>query len=799
MLIRNKITVFSLLIVLVVNIQSMGQESTTISSLDVTDAIVGESINFEASLLQPEVTSNVRLAYKVFSETEFTFVDMEMIANKANYVLSGDEVQLPSIQYYLIVQLTNGTVETFPADIPELNTPLELVVAEKPQKEKEIILLSPTPGERLALEDLFISVSFVRAPDNVDVSATKITIGDTDISDLVLVAGDLILFNSANFPGTVPSGDQNLSIQVYDKEGNLYHSINSRFFASTREIIQEEAEAFTYRGNLKAESRNENFNKESLWFNNLSADLNASYSDWDFRGYAYVTSEEKTDQQPRNRFFVEAKTDWMNIRGGDSYPRFPKLIMNGKRVRGVSGDIELGFFNVKAAYGDIKRGVEGQLLNVYSAEDAPLQSNIINIDESKYGQPFGEINAGTFRRDIFALRPSFGSGENFQWGFTYFHSKDDVNSIEFGGSPRENVALGTDMRINIDNRNIIVRGSAAVTLYNDDISGGDLTDAQIDSVFGAEDSFVDVDPDIIKDIKSILGSFITVNQNIGPINPQELSSLGAEASIQLNYFNNNLKASYIYRGNEYTSFGQDFIRKDIKGFNIVDRIGVWQNRLFLTLGMERLQDNLQETKFSTTTYNTYNAAISLFPRMNIPNITVSFSRNENNNNIDIADPTLAIYFVDYSTNRISTNLSYPFETGIKHNSSLSFSTSSTEDKGINQMTADVLSTSLSLNSFWSRDLTSYFNFTFFDSDIANQQYQYFTVSLGGKYRLLQDKLELRATIKPTFGDLEQQVFDMLADYRFIDNLSLGFQFRLFRRPNISTDSIAGLTLRYNLI
>ena len=34
----------------------------------------------------------------------------------------------------------------------------------------------------------------------------------------------------------------------------------------------------------------------------------------------------------------------------------------------------------------------------------------------------------TFERGLFAVRPSFGSGKNFQLGLFYVHTKDSINN-----------------------------------------------------------------------------------------------------------------------------------------------------------------------------------------------------------------------------------------------------------------------------------------------------------------------------------------------------------------------------------
>ncbi len=91
--------------------------------------------------------------------------------------------------------------------------------------------------------------------------------------------------------------------------------------------------------------------------------------------------------------------------------------------------------------------------------------------------------------------------------------------------------------------------------------------------------------------------------------------------LRLNYFDNVLKLSYIFRGNDYMSFGQTYLRKDIRGFNIMDRVRLFENRIFATLGYERLHDNTDSTKVATTNFTNYNLAVSYVPQPGLPSFT----------------------------------------------------------------------------------------------------------------------------------------------------------------------------------
>lgn len=795
---------YAFLFIFLYTVSTYSQVSDYVSSLRHGDAKEKSPVTITAELMQIEQISAVNIAYKIFGENEYQKLEMLITGSSASVTLPQEAVIPPYIDYYLIIDLKDGTTRTYPEGIDQGVSTLQLAVSGVTEKDKEIIVLSPTEGEYLTHENLLISVSFVKAPSDVDVSKTKIFLNDADVTSLALFAGDLIVLSGESAEGSIPMGSSLLKIEVYDKEGILYHTISKSFQVVTTEVFAEVTGRWKYFGNLRGESRSENYSSSSTWYNNLSANLNAEYEGWNFNGYLYFTSEEKKYLQPYNRYAASIKNgDWLELRVGDTYPRFPNLILDGKRIRGVSGELNFGAFNIQATYGETVKKIEGQLIRTYQAGEAPLGSNIIAIDENKYNAPYGEVSLGTFSRNLLAIRPSFGSGENFQWGFTYLHSIDDKESVELNARPQENAVFGTDMKIALDDQNFVITSQAAVSMHNTDISSGNLTDAQIDSIFGGD--YYSIDPDDVKKIRDILGKFITVNQFVGPLNPQEFASLAGEAALNMNYLNNALRVSYIYRGNDYFSFGQSFLRTDVKGINVVDRIRMFDNKLFLSVGYEKLEDNLQETKVATTKYQTINTSLSFFPRTNFPNVTVGFSRFDNTNNLSLKDTTYKFYVVDDLTSRFFVQLSYDFIAGIRHNSSLSFTTQKRDDESYSPVNSTYNSATITFNSYWNRQLSSIFQLVYSSTELervdrtadtrTTQPYDYVTLVVGGKYKLLEDKLLLSATLSPSFGDFKRQALDLLADYNILANLSLAFQARIYRIPDKATNSIIGLVTR----
>ncbi len=771
----------------------LAQESNYILNVKTSEAKSGNSVNIVAELMSSENIQSIELAYKISGENEFKRLEMQLAGTNATVNIPGVDVIPPVIEYYFLINLKDGTSQTYPAEIEKGISPLQLSV-QTITDEEEIIVLSPSDNEIVTPSDFLVSVSFIKAPSNIDLNRTKIYLNNIDVSQNLLIAGDLIVLSAENL-SNLKYGNTLVKIEVYNKDGNLYQILNRSVQIVTRETAEEIESKLKFNGSIRAESRNEYFNKATLWYNNLSTDLKVTSGDWLVNAQLYTTSEEKKYLQPYNRYTLSIQNgDILKLQLGDSYPQFPNLILNGKRVRGFNGELNLGAFNIQAAYGEIVRKIEGELLEKYLKENAPLAYDIITINEDKYGYPYGRVKLGTYSRNLFAVRPSFGSGENFQLGFTYMHSKDDPNSVEFASRPQENAIISTDLMFAFDEQNIVFTSQAAVSIYNRDISTGTLSDEKIDSIFGEGKAF-DIDPDQIKTIKKYLGNIITVNQYIGPLNPQKLASLAGEASISLNYLNNSLKAMYVYRGNDYLSFGQPFIRTDVKGFNVSDRIRMFRNQFFISLGYEKLEDNLQKTKIATTIYETYSVTASLFLRANFPNITLGYNRYKNNNGIKISDTVYNKYIIDDFTERFSLLLSYDVKLGVRHNTLLSITTQKKDDNSLRNADANYNSVTFSINSFWDRNFNSIVQLLYSSTEISQSLYKYFTLTAGAKYRMLENKLSISATISPSFGDFKRQALELLAEYNLFRNLLLTFQARIFRFPGSSTNSIVGLSTR----
>ena len=773
----KKVTFFVVLFLFGLIPTTFAQISSVVSEVKIGVAKENETLTIEARFQPSSSVTKAVIGYRSFGQNEFTYSDMIVQGSSAFFTIPAAEVLPPNIEYFMKFSMTTGAEETYPEEFLKSNTPIQIQVQGVSGKDKEVLVMSPEKGEKILTEEFFISISLLRASDIVNKSATKIYLDNKDITNLALFADDIIIISPENFQIQLKDGLHNLSVELYDTTNTLYHSVSSQFVILNPSYALLGQSAINYAGDVRLESRNENIQTVGTWYNNLNVNLQADYKGFNLLSNVYVTSEEKKYLQPNNRYMVSLSNDYAAVTVGDHYPKYPSLVLNGKRVRGFSGEVNLGFFNIQTSFGEISRDVEGTFIQYKDT----LGGNIIAVDSIKHnGNKYAEVYPGTFKRSLLAIRPSFGRGENFQFGLSFLHVKDETGSIEYGTAPKENLVLGTDLMFGFDNQNILFTTQAAFSLLNNDISQGSLTDSQIVSIFGS-DGLININPEDVKKLRDQVSGLFTVNQYVTPLNPQKLPSLAAEAALSFNYFDNYLKGSYVYRGDQYSSFGQSYVRTDVAGINVLDRLRLFENKFFVSLGYESLQDNLQKTKRATTTFQTLNTSVSFYPRTNLPSIIVGYTRLNNTNGLspikDPADSTAYLSAIDDITNRISTQLSYNFEWHYRHSVSLSFVNSTRDDKSYANYDIENSSVTVSSGTRWFDNLSSSFNISMNNSKVDTTSFSYVSLSFGANYSMLQEKLLLSGSFSPSFGDYKRTSFDASALYYLMSNLTMQLQFR----------------------
>ena len=459
-----------------------------------------------------------------------------------------------------------------------------------------------------------------------------------------------------------------------------------------------------------------------------------------------------------------------------------------------------------------------------------------------------------YGRNFLAVRPSFGSGENFQLGFSIIKSTDDTTSIKYGNYPADNFVAGTDLLIAFDNQKFKWTTQVAFSLNNTDITGGNYSDEDfrqyklsgLSSTATADDSAKALkDAQDLIDLAKLGRSFIVVNPNLSPLDPTSgFPSLAVESELILNYFNNYIRALAFRRGKNYTSFGNEYVQTDIAGLNLSDRIRLFDNRAMTSFSYETKWNNIgNENTQPRTTFNTFNGSVTAYPGVSLPTLTLGYGFNTRKNPIDLSmyyatnrpivmdGDTTAIsdwslirngYTViptsdgrntaDEITNRFFFASNYDFQMGAHHSATVTLSTANKKDNTFYKRNQDNLSASASLTTTYRIPLQTILSFIISNnatyaalqdtakgylSTTQKQTFNYQTVSFTARYRLFNERLNVLATLAPSFGDFKRFLIQGGIDYQVIDNHYIVGQVEVIQNPGKNSDVIASIIYRFN--
>ncbi len=548
----------------------------------------------------------VQVLYRFSGETRFKALPMknEGFTYLAQIDLPDEESGL--VEYYFGIRYMDEKVEYYPARAPEMHL-YRTAYKQTQDYSDQIVIISPEPNEQIFSDDIVITASFAAFADKVDPEKTRLYLDTWDISRYLARYADFISFA----PRKVPPGKHKIRLELYDDAGNLIASREWLFTALQSRGGQKTESMLTMQGRLFAEARHENLQAGEFErdYNQAGMQLRGSYQMFKFGGRVYFSNQEKSYLQPVNRYSGYARMDFWNhryvkVEFGDAYPTLNPYILQNIFVRGIHGDLHLKFFNMELISGNTLRALEGTG----------------TIDEN--GRP--EVTRpGTYRRNILAVRPSFGAGTNFQLGFTFLKGIDDTTSIQFGTEPKENAAAGADLFLSLDQQRIVFEGSMNASSYNRNISGGSIP----------FDSIQAINPDLDESYRKYYDfqkKFITVNQYLVMIPGKAYF-----ARLRLRYFNNNLNLTYESVDEDYHSLGQPYLLRDNRGFHIADNIHLFHNQAFLTVGYRKYHNNLQETKASTTNIQSIYANLAYYPLSNLPEIMIGFHSYQRKNDIPV--------------------------------------------------------------------------------------------------------------------------------------------------------------------
>jgi hypothetical protein len=794
------------------------QVSTVIVRVNVPIVSQNQPLPISVEMTPSANVERVLVRYRSFGETEYRQQEMLLAGTTATLTIPAEYILPPYIEYYIRVEMSGGRVETYPIENPEV-APLKATIRPLDPRSLEVRILSPEQGETVSSEDLVIAVSLFYASDAVNRKATKLYLNGVDVTPQAVFTDDMLLYSPANFPRPLNLGVQFLRVQLYDTAGKLYTTVESNFNLSTSTAIAAEESRFRMGVDGSLEVRNENIGDSKNTFIRGQLRANGAYRSLGFGSNIFLTNEEKSDRQPQDRFLAYGNMDFLKVQFGDAYPNFPSNIVSGKRVRGITANLFLKFFNLDFSYGEDVRSIDGIALRDTTFATADAAAARPENSMLRSGLTYTLFQPGTYGRSFLAVRPSFGSGENFQFGLTYMKSKDNVGSIQYGTSPQENMVVGPDLLVAFDNQRFRLDAQASLSLTNTNISKGSFTDADYDLLAGKNDSTLtpqqqadrQKQADDIKKLADVGGNLITINEYLFPLNPvgTGLPGVAYQGTLSLNYFNNFVRAQLYQRGAAYLSFGNEFLQSDIQGYLLSDRIRMFENRALLSLSYEHRQDNTADLKPATTKYGNMNGSLTLFPAADLPSFTIGYGIITRKSDASPTDSLQSLFVADDNTGRFSLQVNYDFTAGARHSLTLGTNLSNKKDNTFYQRNQKNNSFMGSLTTVFDFPLQTTLSFnsnmtentqlgTFPLSALTTTQFKLAAYSLNAQYRLLGDKLRLASTISTTTGDLYRTLVQAGVDYSINEYHGLVLQGDYIQNSGSKDDTIISLIYRFSL-
>ena len=630
------------------------------------NAVAGIPVKIEALVEGDTVeVEQMRIFYREAGQSSFIEEEISEYMGVYTGYIPAEHVTERGIEYLVIADLVGGSAIAFP-EVDPYNVPMFISVKKgaetKPsiaQGEKDvtggiqsgILVLSPEEGEVVAAADVVLAFSLFNAP-NVSLESVRLEVDGVSVVKQAEISQELIIAR----PQKLRPGLHTVKLNLKNQSNDPYAPIVINFtVVQTREEAQR---VLQYNGRVATEASSEQVRGVRQDIQWLRANISGSYDWLSFDAKTFITSQEEPDKQPRNRLTAGLKSSYLDLTFGDVNPIFTEFGLRGKRVRGFEANVKLKLINAHIVYGQTERAIQGDII----------------ADTSAIGQY--TRNDYTYGRNLFAIRPYFGSGKNFQFGLSLIKARDDTLSVKRGmggikpgngvsvlmggaNKPQDNFVIGTDLLLALDSKRFVWKSNAAISYLNRDISGGPLTLEQLDT-FMPGDSLkndtlsymgMDIPLSMIPMDPKDFAEFFIINKNISPwlpIVPDSSGNIGLreflnmpstafKTSLKLNYFNNFFVAEYQRVGPEFNSLGNPYLRNDVQGYNLSDKIRLFRDKMFVNLTFDQKRDNLNEDKNATTTTTSLNAGISLYPGEGLPNLNFNTMQYIRQNDLGLED------------------------------------------------------------------------------------------------------------------------------------------------------------------
>ncbi len=553
------------------------------------------------------------------------------------------------IEYYFEFTLKSGVIETHPVIEPTTNAYVVVPVAREGSLSQDFILLSE--GETVYANNGYVlAVSYFAIADDIDLSSMKVYVDGVDVTNRTTVGTNVLLYR-IDKPKT---GTKTAMIQAKMRNGSSIHSDTwvanvkpgsggvglpisvrgSINFASNMYSYTEDDDATTY-GKAKDDA--------ASWL-----DLYGKLRFLDFQSNIYVSSLEESNKQPINRYTFGLMVPYWEAYLGDYSPYLSNFTMNNRNMRGLYTRLHSNSISLTWAHGEMVRKTTSSIM-----EDS------LTVRKT-----------GTFKQEAIGARLQFGSERGLQIGVSGSRNRDIISSLDFDDfayirtvdgvvdtlytvTPKDNLVLSLDARLNIPEQNIVLGIEGAGSMYNRNTHLPAMTTEEIEDYANQE---IPINIDAINQL-------FVINKSIEPLMPSKANTAWtAYFRSHFKFFWDNLfNISYSEVNSAFYALSTNFQQKDMKTLTLSHQMNFYQY-FFLMGGYSQSEDNISGHRSETNIYDSYYAnSIIRIPRL--PYIKASYFVNSSQNKEGNENDSLAVFnpYLRNSKN-LSIGLGYNFET-----------------------------------------------------------------------------------------------------------------------------------------
>ena len=425
------------------------------------DVRVGQDLILSAMPVSDNQVVEAQGYYRIKGNISFQEVHLQNVQATWEMKINGRTLSEKGLEYCLIFKMTDGGILAFPKEDP-LDQPHELNVLpmifsnkivdlleptfQQESVEVDILILSPEPDAEINPDDAVIALSLFNIPD-VDSASIRLVVDGKDVTEQAEISGGIVTYIPKRFKKGIHSVQLTLSML----DGTPIKPISWTFSVLGGLAI---AGNVDYRGDISARYLNEYVGENFLNVGELRGNAEVSVDFGKVKTSFRQTTRDNPYRQPLNRFSTALQFgEFLDIRMGDFYRSISPYTLDGRRVRGLSIDIDLKFVRLEVIQGQLNRKV--QHLNKMNGA-LLLPSNPGKVDTLGQLSFTMDRTGYTFDREITLARLSIDLFSKFQMGVHIMKAKDDINSVNKDISGASFSVDSTDITVNDSLYNIAV-------------------------------------------------------------------------------------------------------------------------------------------------------------------------------------------------------------------------------------------------------------------------------------------------------------------------------------------------------